>query len=130
LRIKRGWINFIGEGLHILTGIATDREVERNDEHINKLEQSQAKFLHVASEEMTIIKTTISSINSTMDKVSQNEEMLKNHMIVMEKQTRDKLSKLEAASEQISTINEQIKSLARHAREPTFIRTVRRFRPC
>jgi hypothetical protein len=117
LRIKRGWINFLGEGLHILTGIATEREVERNNEHINKLEQNQAKFLHVASEEMTIIKTTITSINSTMDKVSQNEEMLKNHMIVMEKQTRDKLSKLEAANEQISTINEQIKIVLRGMEE-------------
>jgi hypothetical protein len=117
LRIKREWINFLGEGLHILAGIATDKEVERNDEHINRLEQSQAKFSHVAGEEMTIIKTTISSINSTMDKVSQNEEMLKNHMTVMEKETRDKVSKLEVASEQINTINEEIKIVLRSMKE-------------
>jgi hypothetical protein len=117
LRIKRGWIDFLGEGLHILTGIATDKEVELNNEHINKLEQNQAKFLHVASEEMTIIKTTISSINGTMDKVRQNEEMLKNRMIVMEKQTRDKLNKLEVASEQINMINEQIKIVLRGMEE-------------
>jgi hypothetical protein len=38
-------------------------------------------------------------------------------MIVMEKQTRDKLSKLETASEQISTINEQINIVLRDMEE-------------
>ena len=103
--------------MHILIGTATDKEVEQNNEHISKLEQKQAKFLHVASEEMTIIKTTISSINNTMSKVNQNEEMLKRHMIVVEKQTRDKLNKLEVASEQISMINEQIKIVLRGMEE-------------
>jgi hypothetical protein len=117
LRIKRGWLDFLGEGLHILTGIATDKEVEQNNEYINKLEQNQAKFLHVASEEMTIIKATISSINNTMDKVSQNEKMLKEHMIIIEKETRDKLTKLEVTSEQISMINEQIKIVLRGMEE-------------
>jgi hypothetical protein len=51
--------------------MATDKEVEQNNEYKNKLEQNEAKFLNVASEEMTIIKITISSINNTMDKVSQ-----------------------------------------------------------
>jgi hypothetical protein len=108
-RIKRGWFDFLGAGLHILTGIATDKEVEQNNEHISKLEQDQAKFLHIASEEMTIIKTTISSVNNTMGKISQNEKMLREHMMVLEKETRDKLTKLELANEQISMINEQIK---------------------
>ena len=52
-----------------------------------------------------------------MIKVSQNKEMLKRNKIVVEKKTRDKLNKLEVASEQISIINEQIKLVLRGMEE-------------
>jgi hypothetical protein len=52
-----------------------------------------------------------------MDKVSQNEKMLKEHMIIIKKETREKLTKLEVTSEQITMINEQIKIVLRGMEE-------------
>jgi hypothetical protein len=56
LRSQRGVLNFVGE-------------VPRNyDRYINELEKEQKEFLLLAKEQMTIIKTTIISANSTLQK--------------------------------------------------------------
>jgi hypothetical protein len=43
------------------------------NKHITELEKEQKEFLHLSDERMTIIKTTITSVNSMLQKVNQNE---------------------------------------------------------
>ena len=117
LREKRGLINFVGKGFHILFGTATDADVENSNNYISKLEAEQTKFLHIANDEMTIIKTTINSINSTILKVDQNEELLRNSMLLLEKRMGEEISELNVKYEQINLINEQIKIVIRGMEE-------------
>ncbi|PNF27436.1 hypothetical protein B7P43_G16883 [Cryptotermes secundus] len=114
---KRGLINFVGKGLHLLFGTATDADVENSNNYISKLEAEQIKCLHIAGEEMTIIKTTINSINSTILKVDQNEELLRNGMLLLEKRTGEEISEIRVKYERINLINEHIKIVIRGMEE-------------
>jgi bifunctional ADP-heptose synthase (sugar kinase/adenylyltransferase) len=71
-------LNFIGEISKILFGTLTQSDAKSYNNHITELEREQKEFLHLAKEQMTIIKTTISSVNSTLQRVDQNERILGN----------------------------------------------------
>jgi hypothetical protein len=66
-RCKRGILNFVGEISKILFGTLTQPDA-RNYKHITELENEHREFLHLSNEQMTLIKTTIISINTTLQK--------------------------------------------------------------
>jgi hypothetical protein len=67
----------VGEISNILFGTLTQSDAREYNKHIGQLEKEQKEFLHISTEQMTVIKSTINSVNSTMQKVYQNEKMLK-----------------------------------------------------
>jgi hypothetical protein len=75
---QQGVLNFIGEISKILFGTLTQSDAKSYNDHIRELEKEQKEFLHLAKEQMTIIKTTISLVNSTFQRVDQNEKLLDN----------------------------------------------------
>jgi hypothetical protein len=58
-------LNCIGEISKILFGTLTQADAKGYNKHISELEKEQKEFLHLAKEQMTVIKTMISSVNST-----------------------------------------------------------------
>ena len=68
-RSKRGVLNFIGDVSKILFGTSTQSDAGKYNQHISALEKEQKEFLHISKEQMTIIKSTIGSVNlNTKDK--------------------------------------------------------------
>jgi hypothetical protein len=73
-RAKRGVLNFVGEISKILFGTLTQADAKNYNKQITELEKEQKEFLHLSKEQ---IKTTITSVNVTTQKVEQNEKPLK-----------------------------------------------------
>jgi hypothetical protein len=77
-RAKRTVLNFIGKISKILFGMLTQSDARSYSRHISEMEKEQKEVLHLAKEQMTIMKTTITSVNSTLQRVNQNERVLEN----------------------------------------------------
>jgi uncharacterized protein Yka (UPF0111/DUF47 family) len=74
---KRGVLNFVGEISKILFGTLTQSDAKEYNRHISQLENEQKEFLHISSEQMTVIKSAIQSVDSTAQKVDKNEKLLR-----------------------------------------------------
>jgi hypothetical protein len=81
-RSKRGILNLIGEISKIVLGILTQSDARSYNIHISELDKEQKEFLHLAKEQMTIIKTTNTSVNSTIERLNQNEKASDNELII------------------------------------------------
>jgi hypothetical protein len=68
-------LNFVGEKSKILFGTLTQSDARNYNKQINEVENEQKEFLHLSKEQMTIIKTTITSVNTTLQKVDQNDQI-------------------------------------------------------
>jgi hypothetical protein len=76
----------VGEISKTLFGTLTQSDASEYNEHIGQLEKKQKEFLHISTEQMTVIKSTINSINSTMQKVDRNEKLLKSVILQLSEQ--------------------------------------------
>lgn len=76
-RIKRGVFNFIGQASKFLFGTLDENDANYYQEKINQVEQEQLNMLKVAREQMTVVRSTLQTINSTFYKVALNEQKLK-----------------------------------------------------
>jgi hypothetical protein len=76
LRTKRGILDFGGDILKFLFGTLTQSDTRKYNQHINQLEEEQKEFLHISKEQMTALKSAITSFNITMQKVDKNEKLL------------------------------------------------------
>jgi hypothetical protein len=94
-RSKRGVLNFVGEISKILFGTMTQADARNYNKQITELEKEPREFLHLSNEQMTIIKTTIMSVNSTLQKVNQNEKILKESFNKLLNYSTYKFSELE-----------------------------------
>lgn len=74
VRTKRGVLNFVGEVAKVLFGTLTQSDAEEYNKHILELEKEQCEFLHISKDQMTVIKSTLSSVNLTIQRVNQNEK--------------------------------------------------------
>jgi hypothetical protein len=79
------------------------------NKHITELERAQKEFLHLSNEQMTIIKTTITSGNSTLQKVNQNEKILKEGLNKLLNYSTQKINELEEEIWNVNLINEQFR---------------------
>jgi hypothetical protein len=50
-------------------------DARSHDKHISELEKEPKELLHLAKEQMMIIRTTISSVNSTLQRINENEKI-------------------------------------------------------
>jgi hypothetical protein len=104
-RSKRGVLNVVGEVSKILFGTLTQSDARNYNRHITEFEKEQKEFLHLAKEQMTIIKTTIISVNSTFQKVNQNEKILKEGLTKLMNYSAHKFSELEEEIKNVNLIN-------------------------
>ena len=65
---------------------------------------------------MTVIKSTINSVNSTIQKVDQNEKLLKRVILQLSEQVGNSVT-LQEEIEQVTTANVQIKIVERGVME-------------
>jgi hypothetical protein len=112
-RTKRGVMNFIGEISKILFGTLTQSDARDYNEHISELEREQKEFLHLANEQMTIIKTTISSVNSTLQRVDQNEKILDGGLNKLQNYSTHKFDEIKEEMLNVNLLNEQLRLVQR-----------------
>jgi hypothetical protein len=112
-RHKRGVLNFVGEVSKVLFGTLTQSDARNYNKHISELEKEQKEFLHLSNEQMTIIKTTITSVNSTLQKVNQNEKVLKEGLNKLLNYSTYKINELEEEMENVNLINGQSRLIQR-----------------
>jgi hypothetical protein len=91
----------------------TQADAKGYNRHISELEKEQKDFLHLAKEQMTVIKTTISSVNSTLQRVSQNEKILANGLNKILNFSEHELQELEKEIGIMNLLNEQLRMVQR-----------------
>ncbi|KAJ4430510.1 hypothetical protein ANN_19098 [Periplaneta americana] len=78
-RRKRSMSGFVGEIFRILFGTATEAEIETYKRKMDQMQAEQLKFLQLNSDKLTILKSSLISINETVTEVTLNEkEIIKN----------------------------------------------------
>jgi hypothetical protein len=112
-RRKRGVLDFVGEISKILFGTLTQAEAREYNSYINQLEREQQEFLHISSEQMTIINSTVNSVNLTMRRINQNENALKDSLIKLNTKVTDVTLELQQEIQQVTMANMQIKTIER-----------------
>ena len=75
-RYKRGVFNFIGCISKILFGTLDNEDANYYSDKITSLEREQVDFLRLSKEQITVVKSTLRSLNSTLLAVSDNERIL------------------------------------------------------
>ena len=75
-RYKRGVFNFIGGISKILFGTLDNEDANYYSDKISSLEEEQMEFLRLSKEQITVVKSTLKSLNSTLLAVSDNERIL------------------------------------------------------
>jgi hypothetical protein len=75
-REKRDVFNFIGGISKILFGTMDSEDANYYTDKISHLENEQLDFLSLSKEQITVVKTTLISINSTLRTVTENEKGL------------------------------------------------------
>jgi len=76
VRFKRGVFNFIGGISKILFGTMDNEDASYYAERISNLEMEQIDFLKLSKEQITVVNSTLRSLNSTLLAVSENERIL------------------------------------------------------
>jgi hypothetical protein len=107
-RRKRGVLDFVGEISKVLFGTLTQSDAREYNRHIGQLEKDQKEFLHISSEQMTVIKSAIQLVDSTIQKVDKNEKFLRDIILQLDRQVVNVSALLQTEIEQVSTANMQI----------------------
>jgi hypothetical protein len=87
---------FCGQGIKNPIWNTNSVRCKKNyNKHVTELERERKEFLHLLKEQMTIIKTTITSVSSTLQKVNQNEKVLKEGLSKLLNYSTHKFNELE-----------------------------------
>jgi ferritin len=108
-RFKRGIFNFIGGISKILFGTMDSEDASYYAEKISSLEREQIDFLKLSKEQITVVKSTMRSMNSTLIAVSENEKVLSKGLEEMAKHINERNSEIKdilTATSMLLTINE------------------------
>jgi hypothetical protein len=105
-------MNFIREISKILFGTLTQSDAKSYN-HISELERDQKEFLHLAKEQMTIIKTTIRSVNSTLQRVDKNEKILDGGLNKLQNYSARKFDEIKEEMLNVNLLNEQLRLVQR-----------------
>jgi hypothetical protein len=69
-RVKRGVFNFIGGISKILFGTMDSKDASYYTDNISNIEKEQIHLLQLSKEKITVVKSTLRSMNSTLTDVS------------------------------------------------------------
>ena len=75
-RFKRGVFNFIRRISKILFGTVDNEDASYYAEKISNLEREQIDFLKLSKEQITMVKSTLRTLNSSLLAVAENERVL------------------------------------------------------
>lgn len=115
-RFKRGVFNFIGGISKVLFGTMDSEDASYYAEKISSLEKEQIDFLKLSKEQITVVKSTLRSMNSTLLAVSENEKVLSQGLEEMAKHLNERdgeIKSILSATSLLLTINEHTLQLER-----------------
>jgi len=115
-RYKRGVFNFIGGISKILFGTLDNEDANYYSDKISSLEKEQMDFLRLSKEQITVVKSTLRSLNSTLLAVSDNEKILSKGLEDMAKHINEQdgeVKRMFTASSIMLTVNEHSMQLNR-----------------
>ena len=72
-RKKHGVFNFVGEISKVLFGTMDDQDAIYYTHKISHWEREELDFLKLSKEQISVVKTTLRSVNSTLLTVLENE---------------------------------------------------------
>jgi ribosomal protein L10 len=116
MRFKRGIFNFIGGISKILFGTMDSEDASYYAEKISSLEKEQIDFLKLSKEQITVVKSTLRSLNSTLLAVSENERILSKGLDEMAKHVNERdgeIKEMFTGTSMLLTINEHSMQLER-----------------
>jgi hypothetical protein len=108
--------NFIGGISKILFGTMDNEDTSYYAEKITNLEREQIDFLKLSKEQITVVKSTLRSLNSTLVAVSENERILSKGLEEMAKHMNEhdgEIKSILSATSLLLTINEHTMQLER-----------------
>lgn len=94
LRVKRGVFNFIGSVSKILFGTMDEDDASYYADKISEIEKDQVDMLKLTREQVTIVKSTLRSINGTLQDIIHNENVLDKGMESMSKHVNEQTGKI------------------------------------
>ena len=115
-RFKRGVFNFVGGISKILFGTMDSNEASYYAEKVSNLEKEQLEFLSLSKEQVTVVKSTLRSLNSTLLTISENERILSKGLDEMAKHISEHDSEIKemfSGTSMLLTVNEHNMQLER-----------------
>ena len=110
-RRRRGIINAGGYILSWLFGMATENEVNEYNEKIDKIQDEQLEFIHLAKDQMTVLKSTLMTINATTTQVTEAYNELSDKMSEFQNDVKEQFSTFAEQTNALLKINEIIHSI-------------------
>jgi vacuolar-type H+-ATPase subunit I/STV1 len=113
VRSKRGVFNFIGGISKILFGTMDSEDTSHYAEKISSLEREQIDFLKLSKEQITVVKSILRSLNSTLLAVSENEGILSKGINEMAKHINERdgeIKEMFTGTSMLLTVNEHYAS--------------------
>ncbi|KAE9542481.1 hypothetical protein AGLY_003342 [Aphis glycines] len=84
VRAKRGLINIIGSAMKTLFGVCDEECAEETLRHIDKVEGTNERMIHVIKDQTTVVKSSIIGINSASTELNKLYIELKQKQISLE----------------------------------------------
>ena len=81
--------------LKFLFGTLTQSDAQKYTHHIQILEDEQRTFLRISKEQMTVLKSAITSFNITMQKVNRNEKLLAENLQRLNQIVVDEINRMQ-----------------------------------
>jgi hypothetical protein len=113
MRFKRGVFNFIG-GISKIFGTMDNEDASYNAEKISSLEKERLDFLRLSKEQVTVVKTTLRPLNSTLLAVSENDRILSKGLDEMAKHINEQDSEVKemfSGTSMLLAVNEHNRQL-------------------
>ena len=115
-RFKRGIFNFIGGFSKVLFCTMDNDDAFYYFEKISRLEKEQLDFLSLSKEQVTVVKSTLRSLNSTLLTVSENEKILSRGLDEMAKHVNEhdrEIKEMFSGTSMLLAVNEHSMQLER-----------------
>ena len=116
IRFKRGVFNFTGGISKILFSTMDSEDVSYYSEKISDLEKEETDFLKLSKEQITVVKSTLRSLNSTLLAVSENERILSEGLEEMPRHVNERdgeIREMFTGASMLLTVNEHNTQLER-----------------
>jgi hypothetical protein len=84
-RLKSGLFNFIEHMSHSIFGLLDSDNEEFYNNKITQLEGEQSELIKLSREQMIVVKSTLKSVNKTLNDVTSNESIFRKGLLEIKK---------------------------------------------